>query len=248
MNQYQAIALSLLTMSCLAADHDATPVSEVDTQIAQSLRPVTVISTGDGDTLRINRNGQGVTVRLACIDAPESNQPGGNEASNRLSQLLPHGQVVQVRSLDTDRYGREIAEIYVNNQLVNLTLVEEGYAVVYDQYLNTCGANRDWYLEAEQGAIAARQNFWAQADPVMPWDWRRGQASQPASPPQTRPSTPPPSPSTANGAEFPACVTSDCDCSDFQTQADAQRLLNAFAGDPHRLDGDDDGVACESLP
>ncbi len=39
---------------------------------------------------------------------------------------------------------------------------------------------------------------------------------------------------------------SDYDCSDFATQADAQRYL--LPGDPYRLDGDGDGVACESLP
>jgi micrococcal nuclease len=202
-----------------------------------------VISTGDGDTLRINRDGENVTVRLGCLDAPESNQLGGREAATRLSQLLPTGQAVQVRTIDVDRYGREVAEIYVGSQLINLTLVEEGYAVVYDQYINNCAANRDWYLEAEQRAIATRQNFWAQADPVMPWDWRQGQHSQPVSSPPTQPSPPP-----THASPFPACATSDCDCSDFSTQAEAQRLLDAYAGDPHRLDGDDDGVACESLP
>jgi hypothetical protein len=38
----------------------------------------------------------------------------------------------------------------------------------------------------------------------------------------------------------------DKNCSDFSTQAEAQRWL--LPGDPHNLDGDGDGVACESLP
>jgi excalibur calcium-binding domain-containing protein len=38
----------------------------------------------------------------------------------------------------------------------------------------------------------------------------------------------------------------DYDCSDFSTQAQAQGYL--LAGDPYRLDGDNDGIACESLP
>jgi endonuclease YncB( thermonuclease family) len=38
----------------------------------------------------------------------------------------------------------------------------------------------------------------------------------------------------------------DRDCSDFDTQADAQHFFEqAGSGDPHGLDGDDDGVACE---
>lgn len=48
----------------------------------------------------------------------------------------------------------------------------------------------------------------------------------------------------------PANAFVDKDCSDFDTQAEAQQFfVNAGSGDPHRLDGDDnDGRACESLP
>lgn len=38
----------------------------------------------------------------------------------------------------------------------------------------------------------------------------------------------------------------DYDCADFATQEEAQEYLTP--GDPHRLDGDSDGVACEDLP
>lgn len=41
----------------------------------------------------------------------------------------------------------------------------------------------------------------------------------------------------------------DYDCSDFDTHAEAQRFFErAGPGDPHRLDRDGDGVACETLP
>ena len=40
----------------------------------------------------------------------------------------------------------------------------------------------------------------------------------------------------------------DVDCGDFTYQQDAQAHLNAHPTDPDRLDSDDDGVACESLP
>ena len=38
----------------------------------------------------------------------------------------------------------------------------------------------------------------------------------------------------------------DYDCEDFATQEEAQEYL--LPGDPYRLDGDNDGVACEDLP
>ncbi len=42
----------------------------------------------------------------------------------------------------------------------------------------------------------------------------------------------------------------DRDCADFDTQADAQRFFIAAGGpekDPHQIEGDKDGIACESL-
>jgi hypothetical protein len=40
----------------------------------------------------------------------------------------------------------------------------------------------------------------------------------------------------------------DRDCSDFSSWAEAQRFYESQGpGDPHRLDADNDGIACESL-
>jgi hypothetical protein len=37
----------------------------------------------------------------------------------------------------------------------------------------------------------------------------------------------------------------DRDCPDFSSQAEAQAAYDAVPGDPERLDGDNDGLACE---
>ena len=52
-------------------------------------------------------------------------------------------------------------------------------------------------------------------------------------------------------AATPAQAFIDKDCGDFATQADAQAFyLNSGgpAADPHRLDAEGDGLACETLP
>ena len=50
-------------------------------------------------------------------------------------------------------------------------------------------------------------------------------------------------------AQVPAQAEADLDCGDFATQAAAQTFfLNAGPGDPHRLDSEGDGRACESNP
>ena len=48
----------------------------------------------------------------------------------------------------------------------------------------------------------------------------------------------------------PASALRDKDCSDFKTQRQAQKFLKKHGGskkrDPHRLDADHDGIACET--
>lgn len=54
----------------------------------------------------------------------------------------------------------------------------------------------------------------------------------------------------AIGLTAPAATAADKDCSDFSSWRAAQKFYKRHGGpqrDPHRLDGDDDGIACESL-
>lgn len=134
----------------------------------------TVISTGDGDTLRVKDGGKTVTVRLSCIDAPERSQrPWGTTAANHLKQLLPKGQTVQLRQIDRDRYGRTVAEVFINGRSVNLQMVADGQAAVYRQYLKKCDANS--FNQAEQQAKQAGLGIWNPSNPlpVMPWLYRK---------------------------------------------------------------------------
>jgi micrococcal nuclease len=207
----------------------------------------TVISTGDGDTLRVRDNGEAITIRLACIDAPESDQPGGQVAATRLKALLPPGQAIQVRKVDTDRYGRTVAELYSGGKSINLTLVQEGGVVVYRKYLDGCADSRDQYLQAEESAKSSKKGVWGQQDLVMPWDWRHNKRQREESSAEALP-TSVSSSSQPQAIQLPACTSSDCDCKDFSTRAEAQQVFEARPGDPYRLDGDHDGQACEKLP
>ncbi len=202
----------------------------------------TVVSIGDGDTLRIRQSGQVMTIRLACVDSPERSQsPWGQQSTSRLKQLLPPGTPVQVRTITRDRYGRTVAELYVGKQSVNLQMVRDGQAVVYRQYFSGCAATKDQYLQAEAQAKKQRIGFWNQELPVMPWDYRRGKRSSNLQTPTKV------APSVQQTQSLPNCINSDCNCSDFKTQFQAQQVLTAFPGDKFRLDGDSDGVACEGL-
>jgi micrococcal nuclease len=214
--------------------------------LAQVMEQARVISVGDGDTIRISDRDRVLTIRLACIDAPENSQPWGKIASERLRQLLPQGQPVQIRPIERDRYGRTVAEVFIGNSApVNLQMVSEGSAVVYRKYLNSCAANKDRYLHAEAIAKQQRLGLWGQADLQMPWDFRQAQQSLnlPHKPTRTIPPTKP-----NQQLRDRRSIARDLDCKDFKTQREAQAVLNADPSDPHRLDRDRDGIACESLP
>jgi micrococcal nuclease len=98
--------------------------------------PATLVSVGDGDTIRVTgANGQKVTIRMACIDAPETAQgESGAQATLVLKQLLGAGPV-EIRPQTVDHYGRTVAEVYAGGRNVNLEMVRLGMAYAYRQYL-----------------------------------------------------------------------------------------------------------------
>ena len=95
--------------------------------------------------------GRAITVRLACIDAPETAQsPWGQAARRYLQQRRPIGREVSSVVHTTDRYGRTVAEVIAEIN-INLVLVEDGHVFAYRQYLSGCAAKED--LDAEDQAI-----------------------------------------------------------------------------------------------
>lgn len=208
----------------------------------------TVTRIYDGDTVEAFQNGETIKVRLACIDAPESDQlPHGPASKNQLSSLLP-GQV-RLNAVDQDRYGRLVAEVYtLDGNFINLQMIESGHAVVYDQYLDSCGDNASILLAAELQAQSSELGVWSDPAFVMPWDYRQGVRSPDEPSGAALPLKPEPPPNSDSAtANLPACISGDCDCGDFSRWEQAQNVLNSSPGDPHGLDGDGDGIACESL-
>jgi micrococcal nuclease len=67
----------------------------------------------DGDTLVCNRQ----KVRLANVDAPELKAAGGREAKRRL-QALVQGREVALKPHGQDRYGRLLAEAFVDGRRI----------------------------------------------------------------------------------------------------------------------------------
>jgi endonuclease YncB( thermonuclease family) len=132
-----------------------------------------VVSIGDGDTIRVRHGDKLETIRLACIDAPEMAQvPYGEQARRYLQMRLPLEQDVTIHPLNTDRYGRTVAEVNGDINL-NLALVEDGQAFVYPKYLGQCDARE--YLDAEYRASRHRFGIWRVPGGIeRPWQFRHG--------------------------------------------------------------------------
>src|SRR3954470_9292536 len=67
----------------------------------------------DGDTLVCNRQ----KVRLTNVYAAELNEAGGRATKRRLQALIASGEVT-LRAFGHDRYGRTLAEVYVNGRRI----------------------------------------------------------------------------------------------------------------------------------
>ena len=141
---------------------------------AQSIR-ATVLSIGDGDTLRVREGSRTLNVRLACIDAPETSQaPHGASARAQLQAMAPVGSAVELRVKASDRYGRAVAELSRNGRNLNQALVASGAAFVYWQYIQGC--DRQTYSRLETEARLKALGVWGVSGGVQrPWDYRSGQ-------------------------------------------------------------------------
>jgi len=128
-----------------------------------------VIGVADGDTVTVlTADKQQIKIRLAGIDAPESSQAFGTRAKQALAEKVG-GKTIEVVQQSKDRYGRTVADLYVEGRWINLELVAEGWAWHYRQY------SKDQRLaDAEAAARQAGLGLWAEKDPVPPWGFRRG--------------------------------------------------------------------------
>ena len=131
-----------------------------------------VISIADGDTLTLlTADKERVKVRLAEIDTPEKKQPYGQRAKQELASLT-FNQTARVRVIDTDRYGRVVGRVVVDDLDVNAELVRRGAAWVYRDYLQ-----RTDLLPLEAEARHLRKGLWAlpESERMPPWQWRKEQ-------------------------------------------------------------------------
>jgi len=117
----------------------------------------------DGDTLECDK----LKIRLCGTDSPEKSQPYGAAATTKLTQLALNKNVRLV-SNGTDIYHRILAEVWLDNRLLNAELVKSGLAYTY----GSCPTQKAVLINAEKSAIANKFGVW-QTEQIKPWVYRR---------------------------------------------------------------------------
>ena len=128
-----------------------------------------VISVSDGDTVRVKESDGTIhRLRFNAIDAPESDQPYGPEATQFLENMVL-GKTITIKAEGEDQYGRLISVLEVEGQNVNEALLKAGLAWWFYHYSDDLDLAS---LESE--AKAMRKGLFASESPLYPRNWRRG--------------------------------------------------------------------------
>lgn len=127
----------------------------------------------DGDSLRLNRHGKLVEVRIAEIDTPEYDQPYGSAAKNFAFKNAAN-RTVLVEVLTIDRYQRRVAKITLpTGEMLHRALLRAGLAWWYRYY-----SDDESLGVLEQEARESRRGLWRDPAPVPPWTHRRNRRRQ----------------------------------------------------------------------
>jgi micrococcal nuclease len=207
-----------------------------------------VVKITDGDTIKVDIGGVIESVRLVGIDTAETVDPRksvecfGVEASNKAKEILTGKSVyLESDSVSGDRgiYGRLLRYVFLEDSThFNKLMISEGYAYEYT-YNSIPYKYQAEFKQAEKEARENKRGLWA--DGVC-----EGETV-------TQPATPEPAPPINENENLSCdCSGNKYNCSDFKTHNEAQNLydccIREVGYDVHRLDRDNDGIVCESLP
>ncbi len=130
--------------------------------------PYEVVKVVDGDTIKLDIDGETTTVRLIGIDTPESvhpdqtkNVPEGKLASEHTKDLLGKSDVfIEYGEEPYDRYGRVLAYVYIDDDtMVNAEILNDGYAQVYTIKPNN--KYEEYFKQLEDDARTHDRGLWS---------------------------------------------------------------------------------------
>ncbi len=232
--------IALLSVACgRVIPTDSVADSSISAEFSDSStipngEKATVINVIDGDTVDVRLNGQEYRLRYIGVDTPERDEPYYIEATRFNRDLVDDQDIILVKDVsDVDQYGRLLRYVYLQDgTFVNAELIAGGYGRLVTFPPDVAQVERFQALQTE--ARLDERGMWRVAA-----FGGEGDASGSAA-------------DTVAPIGCARCDSNLYNCSDFETQSEAQACYDycyALVGeDIHRMDGGGDGVVCESLP
>ncbi|MDP2925513.1 MAG: thermonuclease family protein [Nanoarchaeota archaeon] len=117
----------------------------------------------DGDTIKVNINETEETIRLLGINTPEKGKAFSNEAKNFLKQFENENIKLLRDKEDIDRYKRKLRYVLYNDRLLNVEILENGYATSFmlDEL-----KFKDKFVSAEKYAKDNEKTLWKKSKDV----------------------------------------------------------------------------------
>lgn len=123
--------------------------------------PFLVLRAVDGDTIELSN---GEKVRFSGINTPEKGECFYQQAKDQTNKLLTNKTIYLEHDFtDKDKYDRILRYVILNDENINILLVEQGYAKVYDKYKDDTKLYEE-LKEHEQIAISKKLGVWSCTD------------------------------------------------------------------------------------
>ena len=182
----------------------------------------TVDEIVDGDTLYIN----GIKIRISLTNTPELNEKGFSEATEFTKQLCPVGSIANIDQDDLqpyDKFKRMLGKVTCSGGILNSELLYHKLADISTQYCSTSEFSTESWAQ-EYGCTTESQRTPQQIPKETPKSPNDPNDCDPSYPDFCIPYSPP-----------------DLDCKDVLPH----KKFTVNQPDPHRFDGDKDGIGCE---
>jgi len=208
--------------SCSVPDYDVPKVIECTGNcITEAITTIV-----DGDTIYTAN----YKIRLSLTNTPEKEQPGFQEATLFTAMYCPPGSMITVDQDDLqpyDAYGRMLGKVYCERGVINEILLSNGHANILTQYCDTSEFSEESW--AQKYGCKTSVNIPADAPKVIP---------------KEIPDNSDDKDSKNCDLSYPdVCILPyppDLNCGDI-----SYKNFRVIGSDPHRFDGDKDGIGCE---
>ncbi|WP_341301706.1 thermonuclease family protein [Lysinibacillus sp. FSL H8-0500] len=144
-------------------------IEQVEEETGNKRFEVAYIKAYDGDTLQVTVDGKKQKIRLLMVDTPEMNynkgeaQPYAEQAKDYTMDLLANAKKIEAVydvGPETDNYDRLLAYVFVDDVLLQESLLLEGLAAV--RFIHKPNNTfEETFREIQQEAQDAKLNIWS---------------------------------------------------------------------------------------